>query len=219
MSLPYLVPVGMMYVPPIPPDVIRARCGDKALDVEDRAVNEGANVQQWGYGGGWNQQWRLEDAGAPMIVGAAAERPVELALRLLDRQVIDAGEAPLHQAEFVELPVLVAVAAPPLAVVVVPFVFEAHGDAIARDSLEAFEHLAIAEREALEAGEDHGRLLLLGDGVEAEEAAEGEEASPEPARPRVTAAEKKTFTGSSAARAPSRWAATSLRETGASNCT
>src|ERR1700760_4263424 len=48
----------------------------------------------------------------------------------LDRQVVDAGVAYAHQALVVELPVLVAVAAEPVAAVVVPFVSETHGDAV-----------------------------------------------------------------------------------------
>jgi hypothetical protein len=56
-----------------------------------------------------------------MIVGAAAERPVELAFALLDREIVDAGDAQAHQAVFVEFPILVAVAAEPVAAVVMPF--------------------------------------------------------------------------------------------------
>src|SRR5438046_175105 len=48
-----------------------------------------------------------------VIVGTPPERPVILALAFLDRQVVDAGDAPAHQAVLVELPVLVAVAAEP----------------------------------------------------------------------------------------------------------
>ena len=51
------------------------------------------------------------------------------ALALLDRQVIDAGDAAAHQALFVELPVFVAIAAEPVAGIVVRFIGEAHGDA------------------------------------------------------------------------------------------
>ena len=68
-----------------------------------------------------------------MIVGPAAERPVVFALGLGDRQVVDARDPQAHQAVLVELPVLVAVAAEPLAAVVVPFIGEAHGDAVARE--------------------------------------------------------------------------------------
>ena len=50
-----------------------------------------------------------------MIAGAAAKRPVVFALTLLDRQIIDAGDAQTHQSVLVEFPVLVAVAAEPMA--------------------------------------------------------------------------------------------------------
>src|SRR5262245_59538644 len=48
--------------------------------------------------------------------------PVVFAVGRLDRQVVDAGVAQAHQAFGVELPVLVAVRAEPVAGVVVPFV-------------------------------------------------------------------------------------------------
>src|SRR5262245_29338076 len=66
-----------------------------------------------------------------MIVGPAAERPAVLAVSLGDRMFVDAGDAPLHQAVGIELPVLVAVGAEPEAVVVVVLVGDAHGDAVA----------------------------------------------------------------------------------------
>src|SRR4029077_2048058 len=65
-----------------------------------------------------------------MIVGAAAERPVILPLALRDRQIVDAGDAQAHQAVLVEFPILVAVAAEPIAAVVMPFIGKAHGDAV-----------------------------------------------------------------------------------------
>src|SRR5690349_7640236 len=65
-----------------------------------------------------------------MIVRPSSQRPVVLPLALLDREVVDAGDAQPHQAVFVELPVLVAVAAKPRAAIVVPFVGEAHRDAV-----------------------------------------------------------------------------------------
>src|SRR5262245_2067349 len=66
-----------------------------------------------------------------VIVRPPAERPVILALALGDRPVVDAGDAPAHQAVLVELPVLVAVRAEPVAAVVAPLIGEAHGDAVA----------------------------------------------------------------------------------------
>src|SRR6266851_4189541 len=71
-----------------------------------------------------------EIAQGRVIVGAAAKRPAVLALALLDRDIIDAGDAKPHQAVFVEFPVLVAVAAEPITAVVVPLVCKAHGDAV-----------------------------------------------------------------------------------------
>src|ERR1700720_198098 len=65
-----------------------------------------------------------------VIVGAAAERPAVFALALFDRQIVDAGDAQTHQSMLVEFPVLVAVAAEPVAAVVVPFIGKAYGDAV-----------------------------------------------------------------------------------------
>src|SRR5580704_3978379 len=65
-----------------------------------------------------------------VIVGTAAERPVMLALGFLDRQIVDAGDAPPHQAVLIELPVFVAVAAKPAAGIVVPFIGKAYGDPV-----------------------------------------------------------------------------------------
>src|SRR5712671_4277675 len=65
-----------------------------------------------------------------MIVGTAAERPVILAPALLDRDIVDAGDAKPHQAVLVELPILVAVAAEPKPAIIVPLIGEAHGDAV-----------------------------------------------------------------------------------------
>src|SRR4029077_19832550 len=65
-----------------------------------------------------------------VTVGTAAQRPVIFALALIDRQIVDAGDAQAHQALLVEFPVFVAVAAKPVAAVVVPFIGEAHSDAV-----------------------------------------------------------------------------------------
>ena len=48
----------------------------------------------------------------------------------IDRQIVDAGDASPHQTLLVKFPVLVAVAAEPVAAVVVPFVSKPHSDAI-----------------------------------------------------------------------------------------
>src|SRR5712692_9411381 len=52
------------------------------------------------------------------------------ALALRDRQIVDAGDTPAHQAVLAELPILVAVTAEPAAAIVVPLIGEANGDPI-----------------------------------------------------------------------------------------
>jgi hypothetical protein len=44
-----------------------------------------------------------------VIIRTPAERPVELTIRFLNRNVVDAGEPALHQAGGIIFPVLVAV--------------------------------------------------------------------------------------------------------------
>src|SRR5262245_14615779 len=66
-----------------------------------------------------------------VVVRPPAARPKVLALARGDRQVVDARDAALHESRFVELPVLVAVGAEPVARIVVPFIRKAHGDAVA----------------------------------------------------------------------------------------
>src|SRR3954469_8324451 len=65
-----------------------------------------------------------------VVVGAPTEEPVIFALPTFDRQVVDAGNPPSHQALFVELPILVAIAAKPVAGIVVPFICKAHGNPV-----------------------------------------------------------------------------------------
>src|SRR5258705_11904111 len=65
-----------------------------------------------------------------MFVRTAAERPMEFAHPFHDAHIIDAGLAPAHQTFIVEFPLLVPMRAIPIAAIVVPFVGEAHGDAI-----------------------------------------------------------------------------------------
>jgi hypothetical protein len=62
-----------------------------------------------------------------VIIGTSAKRPVIFALAIFDRQVVDAGDAPSHQALIIEFPILVTIAAKPLAGMVVPFICKAHG--------------------------------------------------------------------------------------------
>src|SRR5262245_317997 len=64
--------------------------------------------------------------------------PAKLALDFVDRQIVDAREAEFHVAEFVELPVLVAVSTIPLAGVVVVLILKTHRDAIAAECPQRF---------------------------------------------------------------------------------
>ena len=61
-----------------------------------------------------------------------------LPFALLDELVVDAGVAELHVSKFVELPVLVAVGAIPLAGGVVKLIFKSHGDAVAGEGPQGF---------------------------------------------------------------------------------
>ena len=65
-----------------------------------------------------------------VVVGAAAEGPVEFAVGFGDGEIVDGGVAEFHEALRGELPVFVAVGAEPMAGVVVIFVGEAYGDAV-----------------------------------------------------------------------------------------
>ena len=65
-----------------------------------------------------------------MIVGPPPQGPVIFSILLGDRQVIDAGDPPAHQAVIVEFPVLVAVGAEPVPAVVMPFIGKPHGNPV-----------------------------------------------------------------------------------------
>src|SRR5262250_1756265 len=65
-----------------------------------------------------------------MIVGTATQRPVILAFAFFDWPVIDARDAQTHQPVLIELPVLVAIAAKPIAAIIVPCVGEANRDSV-----------------------------------------------------------------------------------------
>src|ERR1700692_188776 len=66
-----------------------------------------------------------------VVVGAPSAWPVKLALRLLDRQVIDAGVPRIHQTFGVKFPILVAVSAKPTARVIVILIRKPNRYAIA----------------------------------------------------------------------------------------
>src|SRR3990172_9720073 len=66
-----------------------------------------------------------------MIIGAAAWRPMVLALACGNGQIVDAGDAPLHEPVLVKFPVLITIGAVPIAGVVMPLIGKTHGYPIA----------------------------------------------------------------------------------------
>src|SRR5215212_4107101 len=78
--------------------------------------------------------WRPGTRGGRSCALLSGPLPAVTALGFLYLVVVYAGIAAPHEAVLVELPVLVAVAAPPLPVLVVRLVLEAHRDAVAREA-------------------------------------------------------------------------------------
>src|SRR5438309_9717162 len=65
-----------------------------------------------------------------MIVRPPTLRPVKQAVALFDRQAVDARDPLLHQAIRGKFPIIVAIAAEPPAIGVMPFIGETNGDRI-----------------------------------------------------------------------------------------
>ena len=66
-----------------------------------------------------------------------------LTLRFLNRKVIDIREPQTHETIVVEFPILIREGAKPVSQVIVPFVGEAHGDAIARKCPKLFDQSVV----------------------------------------------------------------------------
>ena len=84
--------------------------------------------------GGDDRLLKPEIAQGGVAGGARAERPAVFALAVCDRKIVDAGDALAHQALFVEFPILVAIAAEPMAAVIMPLISKADGDAVVAES-------------------------------------------------------------------------------------
>ena len=65
-----------------------------------------------------------------MIIWAAADWPMVLALGLLDREVIDTGKPHSREALFIELPIFITVGAKPISRIIVAFIGESHGNPV-----------------------------------------------------------------------------------------
>src|SRR5262245_56497245 len=96
-----------------------------------------------------------------MVNRSRALRPAEFARGLGDRQVVDAGIAQAHQPLVIKLPILVTIGAQPVAGIVVPFIVEAHGDAIVGKSPQLLDQSIVelarpfAAQERLDLGAPH----------------------------------------------------------------
>ena len=66
-----------------------------------------------------------------MVVGSLSERPVILAVCRCNGQIVDARHSTAHQSVLVELPVFIAVGSEPVSRIIVEFIGETHGNAIA----------------------------------------------------------------------------------------
>src|ERR1700730_17081176 len=66
-----------------------------------------------------------------MRIRTAAKRPMIFSFRLFDRQIVDRCISKSHQTVVIKFPILIAIGAEPISGIIVPFVGEAHGDAIA----------------------------------------------------------------------------------------
>src|SRR5262249_29870115 len=89
-------------------------------------------------------------------------RPEDSPLALVDRDVVDARLSPAHQPVLVELPELVAVAAPPAAVPVVALVLEADRDPVGLETPEVLPQRIVELALPLLSQECHD-LLATGD--------------------------------------------------------
>src|ERR1700676_4103746 len=91
----------------------------------------------------------------------AGRGPVKAAVLLRNRDIVDAGLAPAHQAVLVELPLLIAVGAVPLPGIVMPFVLKTHGDAVAVECPEILDQAVVkfSRPFAGEKSDDRGAAL------------------------------------------------------------
>ncbi len=76
---------------------------------------------------------QTEFAQAGVIVGTTAQGPVEQAVGLSNRQIVDTGVTHRHQALRIEFPIFVAVGTEPVLSIVVPLIGETHRNAVVRE--------------------------------------------------------------------------------------
>ena len=100
----------------------------RAVDLPRRAVHYHGAARGHRSHGGKLPALKPEVAQARVVVRSPSQWPAELALRLADQHVVDAGMAAAHEPQLVELPVLVAAGQEPVSGVIVPLIGEAHGN-------------------------------------------------------------------------------------------
>src|SRR4029077_10384752 len=93
-----------------------------------------------------------------VVVRAAPQRPVELAVLRADRKVVDARQPPRHEAARVEFPVFVAVGAVPLTAVVVALVRKPDADPILSEGPDLLDEAVIESPRPRALQELHDRL-------------------------------------------------------------
>jgi 2-keto-3-deoxy-L-rhamnonate aldolase RhmA len=71
-----------------------------------------------------------EFAQGGVIIGPSSQWPTVLALGFFDWEIVDAGDASAHQSLLIKFPVLVAIAAEPIAAIVMPFVSKPYRDTV-----------------------------------------------------------------------------------------
>src|ERR1700732_3400218 len=74
-----------------------------------------------------------------MIIRTEPWCPVILALRLLDKQIVDGSKPQAHQPVLIELPILIAIRTKPIPGVIVPFICEAYGDTVSLERPNLFD--------------------------------------------------------------------------------
>ena len=68
-----------------------------------------------------------------MLIRTAAQGPMIFAFVFPNRQVIDAGNAPVHITLLVKFPVLISVRAKPISGIIMPFVSKSNRDPVASE--------------------------------------------------------------------------------------
>src|SRR3954451_5452845 len=124
-----------------------------------RCFGEFASQPGGGSGGAARTPGSLQRQQHPVL--GLRPRPEDAPLVRGDRHVVDAGLAAAHVALLVELPLLVAVGAPPLAVGVERLVLEAHRDPVARERPQVLAQRVLALALPLARQERGDRLTAL----------------------------------------------------------